>query len=394
MKDIINKLLELESLKKYLEKDTDSHITIFGLSDISKSCIAEVAKEETKRPIFLVTYNELQAQKIHKNIKYLNKDVIYIPKKDIVTYSYDAQNMDILYSRMQGLLKLYNDETEIVVVSIETLMQPVISKKNMKDSILKLMVANEYDIEEIKEKLVNLGYERYDLVEGKGNFSIRGDILDIGISQRQGIRVEFFGDEIDQIRYFEISSQRSNEVINQIKIYPISEEIEKEPNGSFLEYFADNGIIMLDEKTKIELRANGIIKDNKLAIQDLIDRNKNVPYILENMYKIENIFSRMEKFDLVELESQDIGSKKENTIIIEHEKIKKLEDKFLEFTKQDREKKPYIPRKRTSKDFREGEKVVFADLKVRWLYSPQNNRNRTIYRCKYNKNRRHCKRLY
>ena len=91
--------------------------------------------------------------------------------------------MDILYSRMEGLLKLYNNEAELVVISIETLMQPIISKKVMKDSILKLMVANEYNIEEIKEKLVNLGYERYELVEGKGNFSIRGDILDIGISK-------------------------------------------------------------------------------------------------------------------------------------------------------------------------------------------------------------------
>jgi len=272
--------------------------------------------------------------------------------------------MDIIYARMEGLLKLYNNEAEIVVLSIETLMQPIISKKNMQNSILKLMVANEYDIEEIKEKLVNLGYERYDLVEGKGNFSVRGDILDIGISQRQGVRIEFFGDEIDQIRYFEISSQRSNEVVNQIKIYPISEEVEKEPKGSILEYLSENGIVMIDEKTKIELRARGIIKDNELAMKDLIDRKKAIPYILENMYKIEDVFSKIKDFSIVELESQDISSKKENVITIDYEKIKKLEEEFLDFTKQDREKKPYIPRKRTSKDFRNGEKVIFTDLKV------------------------------
>ena len=186
--------------------------------------------------------------------------------------------MDILYSRMNSIIKLYNKEAEIVIVSIETLMQPIISKKKMSNSILKLMVANEYNVEEIKEKLVNLGYKRYDLVEGKGTFSVRGDILDVAIDNKKGIRIEFFGDEVDQIRYFEISSQRSIENVNQIKIYPLSEEIEEEPKGSIFEYFPKETIIVLDEENKIELRANNIINDNKLAIKDLIDRNKKVPY--------------------------------------------------------------------------------------------------------------------
>lgn len=362
MEEITKKLLEIESIKKYLAKYETSPITILGLSDIAKSCIAEVMHEETKRQVFLITYNELQAQKLHKNIKIIFKDTIYIPKKDIVTYAIDAQNMDILYARMESIIKLYEKETKIVILSIETLMQPIITKKVMKDNILKLMVANEYKLEEIKEKLVNLGYERYDLVEGKGNFSIRGDILDIGISNRQGVRIEFFGDEVDQIRYFEIASQRSNETINQIKIYPISEETEKEPNGTFIEYLEENAVIVLDEKSKISLRANNILKDNKIAIEDLIERDKNIPYILQNMYDINSILNKLENFSIVELESQDVTSKKENVITIENENIQKIDNKFLEITKQD--KKVYIPRKRLSKDFREGEKVTFSDLKV------------------------------
>lgn len=182
MKEITEKLLEIKDLKQILQKD--SPISILGLSDVSKSCIVDTVYDELKKPILLVTYNELQAQKLHKNLKAIKKNAIYIPKKDIVTYEYDAQNMDILYLRIEGLLKLYNNEVEIAVVSIETLMQRVLSKKVMQNSILKLMVANEYNIEEIKEKLVNLGYERYDLVEGKGNFSVRGDILDIGINRK------------------------------------------------------------------------------------------------------------------------------------------------------------------------------------------------------------------
>ena len=364
MEELVKKLLNIESLKKIIEAENPSPITILGLSDVSKACLTDGICEEIKRNLLLVTYNELQAQKLYKNIKSLNSRVIYIPKKDIVTYEYDAQNMDILYARIEAIKKLYNNETEIVITSIETLMQPILSKKKFSSSILKLMVANEYNIEEIKEKLVNLGYERYDLVEGKGTFSVRGDILDIAISNKQGIRIEFFGDEVDQIRYFDIASQRSTDNINQIKIYPLSEEIDKEPNGEWLDYLSENTIIILDEKNKIELRANNILKDNELAIKDLVERNKNVPYILQNMYDINHIFNKIDEKEVIELESQDIISKKDNVITIEHENVQKIDEKFLEITKQDKEKKTYIPRRRVSKDFREGEKVSFTDLKI------------------------------
>ena len=364
MEELVKKLLNIESLKKIIEAENPSPITILGLSDVSKACLIDGICEEIKRKLLLVTYNELQAQKLYKNIRSLNSRAIYIPKKDIVTYEYDAQNMDILYARIEAIKKLYNNETEIVITSIETLMQPILSKKKFSSSILKLMVANEYNIEEIKEKLVNLGYERYDLVEGKGTFSVRGDILDIAISNKQGIRIEFFGDEVDQIRYFDIASQRSTDNINQIKIYPLSEEIDKEPNGEWLDYLSENTIIILDEKNKIELRANNILKDNELAIKDLVERNKNVPYILQNMYDINHIFNKIDEKEVIELESQDIISKKDNVITIEHENVQKIDEKFLEITKQDKEKKTYIPRRRVSKDFREGEKVSFTDLKI------------------------------
>lgn len=364
MKELIEKILKFEGIKKCLQKEEISPITILGLSDVSKAVISGIIKENTKNQVLVVTYNELQAQKLHKNIKNICQDAIYIPRKDIVTYEYDAQNMDIFYSRMSSLIKLQNKEAKIVIVSIETLMQPIISVKNMTNHTLKIMVANEYNIEEIKEKLVSLGYERYDLVEGKGTFSVRGDILDIALDNKKGIRIEFFGDEVDQIRYFEISSQRSTENINQIKIYPLSEEIDKKPTGELLDYFSKEALIILDEKNKIELRAENILKDNELAIKDLVERNKNVPYILENMYDLNHIFDNLDEEKIVELDSQDITSKKENVITIEHEEIQKIDELFLRETKQEKDKKAYIPRKRVSKDFREGEKVSFTDLKI------------------------------
>ena len=366
MKEIAEKLFSIEAIKEFLEKlkKQDSPITILGLSDVSKACITTVMQEEAKRNILVITYNELQAQNLHRNLEYIHQNVNYIPKKDIITYDYDVQSMDILYKRLDGLLKLYNNEVEITVVSIETAMQPVLSKKSMKDNTLKIIVAKEYNLEEIKEKLVKLGYERYDIVEGKGTFSVRGDILDIAISNKKGIRIEFFGDEVDQIRYFDISNQRSIENVNQVKIYPLSEEIEETPNGNIFEYMVDDTIIVFDEINKINLRAENILNDNKLLIKDLIEKNKKVPYILGKMYGMEQICKNIEKFQTIYLESQDIMRNVENTITVNYEDIKEIDTKFFEITKTDKEKKTYKPRTRNSVEFRTAEKVTFSDLKI------------------------------
>lgn len=260
----MNEKIQNKKLQDYLEQieEKTSPITLLGLTDVVKICAVAETYEKQKNAILLITYNELQAQKLQKHLKNITQNVTYIPRKDIITYKYDAQSMDILYSRIDGIINLYNNQKSIYIISTETLMQPVLSKKTMQNKIIKIMVANQYNIDEIKEKLVQNGYERYDLVEGKGTFSIRGDILDIGISNKKGIRIEFFGDEVDQIRNFDIQTQRSTENINQIKIYPIIEEIEKEPKSTIIEYLPEDTSIIIDD-----IRKNNLAKPKHIKRQ-------------------------------------------------------------------------------------------------------------------------------
>ena len=146
-----------------------------------------------------------------------------------------------------------------------------------------------------------MGYERSDLVDGKGQFSIRGGILDIGTSKTQGYRIEFWGDEVDSVRSFSIVSQRSNKMLEKAVVYPshelvlckskdkickqienitnltqekqknINEDIEQIKNGSYiskidkyfnffyeknatlLNYINDNYLIFVDDIEKIEM---------------------------------------------------------------------------------------------------------------------------------------------
>ena len=77
----------------------------------------------------------------------------------------------------------------------------------------------------MKEALIKLGYERAELVEARGQFSLRGDILDIALTDNKGVRIEFWGEEIDSIRYFNLSTQRSIEELRDVTVYPAHEYI-------------------------------------------------------------------------------------------------------------------------------------------------------------------------
>ena len=209
MNAIIKTLIDNEKFKDYLEniKQKISPINLLGLTDVGKVQFLMATKEETKGPICLITYNELQAKKLLEDIKYFTSKVVYFPKKEIVTYDYIAESKDLPYERIEALNRIKNGNVDIIVTTVEACMQEMISGKDLYSNTIEFKFNKEYNFEEIKEKLVKLGYERTDLIEGKGQFSVRGDIIDIAITNVKGVRIEFWGEEIDSIRYFNISSQ-------------------------------------------------------------------------------------------------------------------------------------------------------------------------------------------
>ena len=108
------------------------------------------------------------------------------------------------------------------------------------------------NLNNLKQLLLLLGYERNDMVENRGQFSIRGGIVDIGLSEKTGVRIEFWGDEVDSIRYFSIASQRTTEMTDKIRIFPAHEYV--------LEYEVEDNI--LPEYSKVVLPVVNNIKEN------------------------------------------------------------------------------------------------------------------------------------
>ena len=109
-----------------------------------------------KKPLFIITYNEIQAKKIFDDLKYFTENIVFFPKKEVVTYDYIAESKDLPYERIEALNEIVSKKNLIVVTTIEAVMQKLPSKETLYKNELKFKVGEIYNLEEIKKKLVEL----------------------------------------------------------------------------------------------------------------------------------------------------------------------------------------------------------------------------------------------
>ena len=347
----IGKSQKFLDLNKQIENKT-SPIQVSGLTDMGMLQILCGINEFNKKPICIITYNEIQAKKIYEDIKYFTDKVVFFPKKEIVTYDYIAESKDLPYERIETLNKITTKKNLIIVTTIEAIMQSIPDRNTLYKDRIELKVGGVYNLEEIKKKLIKLGYSRYDLIEGRGQFSVRGGILDISVTENTGIRVEFWGDEVDSIRNFNVTSQRSintlekaiinpaheyileNKIeeicpkIRNLKVTPnqeeiLEEDIEQIKAGNYiskidkyfecfyktsvtlLEYLNKDYCIVLDEERKIKQRAKNILNDTENLINALIEKEKIVPQAMQQIKSYEIIEEKMQKEQLIYAEKED-----------------------------------------------------------------------------------------
>ena len=347
MNEIISDLQKLPKFQEYVQeiKEKKGPVTISGLSDVGKIQFICATKQEINQPICIVTYNEIQARKIIEDLKYFSKDfeeIYYFPKREIVTYDYIAESKDLPYERIEVLNKIQKKNAKVIVTTIEAIMQKMITKTTLYKNKITLEIGKNYNIEDIKQKLVSLGYERNDLVENKGQFSVRGDIIDVAISEKEGIRVEFWGDEIDSIRKFYLSSQRSSDMENKIEIMPAHEFVLEEDLNTIIKKIKNDNIDLKREiENKIETKQKtGYIE----ALKEI--KEKDIEIIEE-----ENYISKVDKyFDYFYKKQSNFFDYLQNDFIIlfdEFSKIKQREENIIienrNLIKTLIEKQKYIP---------------------------------------------------
>ena len=194
MNEEIKILPNFKKFNNYIEnvKVGTSPIMLSGLTDVAKVHFAYSTYFYNEKPICIITYNEMQAKKLINYLKYFSKDIEYFPRREILAFDYLAESKDNSYERIKTLNNIYMKKAKIVVTTIEAVSQEIISKESLYKNIFELKQGELVDLNEIKEKLNDLGYERVDLVENQCQYSIRGGIVDISLNKEKGVRIELF----------------------------------------------------------------------------------------------------------------------------------------------------------------------------------------------------------
>ena len=201
-------------------------IGIFGLSESARSYLIEGIYDEKETPLVVVTSSDVEAKNIYEDLSLYSADVFYFPSKEVVFYNIDALSGDLRWERLKVIRQMMTNKKKIIVCSIEAFIGAYIPVDLYREYTYKFSVGDTVDLSKFSELLVQAGYERMEMVEGKGQFSLRGGILDIySPIENVPYRIEFFGDEVDSIRNFNLQSQRSIDKIKKIEIFPAKEII-------------------------------------------------------------------------------------------------------------------------------------------------------------------------
>ena len=243
--------------------------------------------------------SETKAKQICEEYRFLENDIFYYPAKDLLFYQADIRGKYLMKQRMEVFQALMEKKQVTVITSFDGFMDAVPTLEMMKQRTLRFSVGETIDFEQLKKDMVMLGYDREEQIEGPGQFSVRGGILDVyPLTEEVPIRIELWGDEIDSIRTFDVESQRSIENLEEVVIYPASDFPEEEMKRvSFLDYFdVERTILFLDEPVRLIEKGNEIQEEFVKAQANRFESGFEVSEEEMKLFSVKDIANKMNTF--------------------------------------------------------------------------------------------------
>ena len=218
----------LQELSEYgqMVKTADGNtglISITGCIDSQKPHMMYAFGNGQKNKL-IVTFNEQKAKELYEEYRFFDPDTVYYPAKDVLFYQSDIRGNVLTAERINAIKAIREQERVTLVTTFDALMNTMPPAEKTWSGIIRLAPGDIIDIDEFKKKLVELGYEKDYQVETRGQFAIRGGIIDIfPLTEENPARIELWDDEIDTIRSFDTESQKSIENLDELVIYPACE---------------------------------------------------------------------------------------------------------------------------------------------------------------------------
>lgn len=216
---------EFETLYKSYKQERFP-IGIYGLADSSRAFALFSIFEKLDQTMLVLTSSDVEARNLYEDLQFFTPKVYYFPTKEVVFYNIEAVSGDLRWERLKVLKEIKSNNKKIIVSSIENLAPNYCPIEYIEQSFFKLKLNDTLITADFSMKLVQSGYERVEIIDARGQFSIRGGIIDVfPPTSSVPFRIELFGDEIDSIRTFNLESQRSIERVTEIELFPAKEMI-------------------------------------------------------------------------------------------------------------------------------------------------------------------------
>ena len=253
--EIVNRYQESVKIKQVLKQiqQDKNQIQITNLVGSSMSfVISETFKKDDKS--YLLIFNDKEEAAYHLNdLEQLltQKRVLFYPGSYRRPYQIEETDNANVLMRSEVLNRINSRKKPTIIVSYpEALFEKVVTKKDLERNTLKLSVSESVSLDFVNEILFEYNFNRVDFVTEPGDFSVRGGIIDVfSFSNDEPFRIEFFGDEIDSIRTFDVETQLSKEKLRKASVMSnVENKTLQEKRESFLQYIASNTVIFLKNK--------------------------------------------------------------------------------------------------------------------------------------------------
>ena len=200
---LLKSIPEYTAMVKSLAANESAAIT--GIGQINRSHMIAGLRRECKRPLVIVCQDEMAARRLQEELKcFLGETAPILPSRELTLYDTAVVSRAWEQKRLRQLYDLATGQTDLLILSWEALSQRTMPKEVLLSAAFTLEVGREYAVEDLLNRLTAAGYSRCGMVEGPGQFALRGGIIDIfSPAADRPIRAEFFGDEVDTMGYFD-----------------------------------------------------------------------------------------------------------------------------------------------------------------------------------------------
>lgn len=195
-----------------------------GLSLIHKAAVAAALNSHAGRKLTVICHDEASANELAGDLTALGANAVNLPSRDYCIGPLSGYSKEYEHKRTDTLSRLLGGDFGVLTLSLDAAVQYTVPPEILKNASFELAAGDSIDIKELSGRLISAGYTRSELCEGEGQFSSRGGIFDIyPVNSPRPCRIEFWGDEIDSISYFDAETQRRDETVDRISVTPACE---------------------------------------------------------------------------------------------------------------------------------------------------------------------------